>query len=990
MNSRSFYKVAGGVCVVLALGGAACAHTLSANFDCGKFGGDIESGAATLTSLTLAKNVDRVAANLPIVEGRDGRTVLPKGTKVDRTEIRDGWLNIWVTFPTGVTEGSLDRNLTYQGGEILRHFFGEAGNLVGHRTYGRLSGQTDYKSIEAFIKDDSSERNKRIQAAQDYFEPNGPGPQPDPDYDAWYAKLRSGEADIAKDNVAGQGPSASSGMSTGALAGRIIFTYGGHGRTWDGTLTDTLHPNGQWRWQRGFVNNMCEDFGNVDGADAFAAYCFNAGATVVPFRPLGYQNNEVVVDNTSAGFSTIGTWTNSSNTRYYGPGSPPYVFADTANSETATASFTPNIPAAGYYPVYTWANYGSDRVPGQLYRIKSTGGESQVRIDHRRVGCGWMYLGTYYFNAGSNAATGSVIVSNLNPPSVPPGSYVAIADAIRFGNGMGDANNGGGISGYSRREESTVYWIQNGMGNGGDNTIWQNSNSSDDENLSWSAPPEMAGQMYRVHSDTTAADKRYALYLGWHSNASGGSARGSVGLITGSPTTNQAWWAAKVSDEVDAASLEEDANWEFTWNDRASSTYTDAYGEITNSYFGSKMDATIIEVAYHDNSSDAALLRDPKVRNVHGRAAYHAAVQYFSNFRGGPLAYLPEPPVRFRAVNNGTGGVALSWQPGPTGGTKGQLATAYRVYQSPDGLGFDGGTAVAGTAYTVTGLTAGQTYYFRVAGTNLGGESFPTDTLAVRVKASGTPKILIVDGYDRLDRRNNVPRGLSSTVEQLILERNNSFNYTRQHAAAIANYGMTFDSCDNESVINSDINLTNYEVLVWIAGEESTADDTFNATERTKVAAFLNAGSKKMFVSGAEIGYELVGTAVDTSFYNNSLAAGYAGDDGGSYQATGVAGTIFAGLTMDFSPSATVYDADYPDQLSAFGGSVVAANYSGGGSGGAAIQFSGGSPARRVVNLGFPFECIGLSTTRNSVMSAALTFFGVTETTSGIDDWKMY
>ena len=70
-------------------------------------------------------------------------------------------------------------------------------------------------------------------------------------------------------------------------------TYGGHGRTWDGTLNT-------WRWQRSLVNSMLEDFGNVDGADPFAAYCFNAGATVVPFRPIGYQNNEVIVDNSAA------------------------------------------------------------------------------------------------------------------------------------------------------------------------------------------------------------------------------------------------------------------------------------------------------------------------------------------------------------------------------------------------------------------------------------------------------------------------------------------------------------------------------------------------------------------------------------------------------------------------------------------------------------------------------------------------------------------
>lgn len=961
---------------------AASAHagTISSNFDCAAYGLDLAAPVLFREAPTTAGKIAMVAAKLPVIEGRDGRTILPRGTSIDEVAIQDGWLHLRITFPAGTEEGSLDRLLTYQGGEILRHYFADSEGLVGCRVHARAAGEQAYRSIEEFLEVDP----KATDAADDNFhEPDGPGPTPDPDYPAWYAQLRAlAEAERTGRNVPGQSSISGSGMPTGALAGRIIFTYGGHGRTWDGTFG----TSGGWRFQRGYTNNMMEDFGNVDGSDAYAYHCFNAGATVVSFRPIGYQNNEVVIDNTSAVFS--GTWSNSSATRYYGSGSPPYRYASTGTSETATATYTPNIPAAGYYPVYTWVNNGTDRVPGQLYRIKSTGGESQVRINHRLVGRGWVYLGTYYFNAGSNAATGSVVISNLNPPAYATVN-VAIADAIRFGNGMGDVDNGGGISNYSRREESTVYWIQNGFGNGGDDSIWDNPDTSDDENLSWSAPPRMAAQMLTA----TFGD---GLYLGWHSNASGGSARGSVGLITSSDTANQAWWAAKVCDELDAASVEEDANWAAAWNDRSSSTYTDGYGEITNSYLNSEMDATIIEVAYHDNATDAALLRDPKVRHVHGRAAYHAAVQYFGNFEGGTVAYLPEPPVRFRAVNDGSFGATLSWQPGPTGGTRGQAATGYRVYRSTDGLGFDGGTAVAGTSHTVTGLTPGQTYYFRVTGTNAGGESFASDTLAVRVPVSGLPKVMIVNAYDRIDRFNNIPRaGMAQTVEQIIHERNNSYNYVRPHAAALAANGFSFDSCDNEALINSDVNLNAYEAVVWIAGEESSTDDTFNATERAKITSFVTAGNKKLFISGAEIGYELDFQAVDAGFYNSILAANYAGDDGGSYQATGVAGTALAGLVMNFPASATVYDADYPDVLNLTGapsGAVICANYTGGGAGGAAVEYNGGSPNRRILHLGFPFECIDSAATRNAIFAATFTtFFGMSESTaSDVDDWSMY
>jgi hypothetical protein len=83
-----------------------------------------------------------------------------------------------------------------------------------------------------------------------------------------------------------------------------------------------------------------------------------------------------------------------------------------------------------------------------------TGGETRYRIPHYLVGNGWVHLGEYYFNAGSNAANGSAVISNLR--SSTNGSVV-IADAIRFGNGMGSVDRGSGVSGYPREEESCRY-----------------------------------------------------------------------------------------------------------------------------------------------------------------------------------------------------------------------------------------------------------------------------------------------------------------------------------------------------------------------------------------------------------------------------------------------------------------------------------------------------------------------------------------------------
>ena len=88
-------------------------------------------------------------------------------------------------------------------------------------------------------------------------------------------------------------------------------------------------------------------YGNLDQLNFFAAYCFNAGATVVSFRPLGHQTNEVILDNDDAAVTYTGTWSDSSSTYYWGnPGDVPYRFSALNATETATATYTPTIPVA--------------------------------------------------------------------------------------------------------------------------------------------------------------------------------------------------------------------------------------------------------------------------------------------------------------------------------------------------------------------------------------------------------------------------------------------------------------------------------------------------------------------------------------------------------------------------------------------------------------------------------------------------------------------
>src|SRR3954469_14894638 len=123
---------------------------------------------------------------------------------------------------------------------------------------------------------------------------------------------------------------------TGALSGKIVYTVGGHG------ITADYPGTGAWATQRGDNNDLVEDFGNQDQLTYYVNYLFNAGATVVPLRPVGNQPNEVVLDNNSAVFT--GSWSSSNVQPYFGSGHDAIGFktAQSSASETATAKYTPN------------------------------------------------------------------------------------------------------------------------------------------------------------------------------------------------------------------------------------------------------------------------------------------------------------------------------------------------------------------------------------------------------------------------------------------------------------------------------------------------------------------------------------------------------------------------------------------------------------------------------------------------------------------------
>jgi len=765
----------------------------------------------------------------------------------------------------------------------------------------------------------------------------------------------------------------------GGLSDIIVYTSGGHGVTGD---------TGSWVFGRGLGNGVVEDVGNADQLSMFVEYCFKAGATVVPMRPVGNQTNEVVLDNTNAASVTWGgSWNDSTSPTFYGDvGATPYRYAYiNATTTTAWAVYRPTIPVAGFYPVYAWSRSGLDRVK-QLYRVYHSGGVTDVHVNHRRVGLGWVWLGFYYFEAGTN---GSVNISNY-APGYDPGNDVVIADAIRFGNGMGDIDRGSGVSGLPRKMEGSRYWVQAMTGQGMSSSLYDNPSLSDvSDNVG--APPRMAAEMNR-ESDGGFFDR---IYLGFHSNAHSGTSRGPLGLYDtrGSTTkiNRQKDYGTLVADE-----LENDLGYgdNGVWfpdgfYNSGGNLYGSAYGELYGTV-NAEMNSTIIEVAFHDNADDANLLKDPVARRVMAMASYQAIVKHLTTNNPAVVSpiLLPDPPTEVCVANNGTGILTLKWSAPVTNSAGGDAATGYTVYRSTNGYGFGNPVAVSGeatTTLTLTNLPEDTVYYFQVCATNIGGESLASKTVGARVSPAGQAPHLVVNGFERNERRLSPTRyyanGVNGQVTRVIPREINAQDYVIQYAQAIEADGRYFDSCDSAAVAAGDVDLTDYFAAYWILGRESSANETFSSTEQTLVSAFL-AASNCLFVSGTEIGWDLdhLGSAADKAFCTNQLKTAYSVDDAGTGQVTAKSTGFFSGLgtfSFDYSGTGSLYRASYPDVLLVAG---VPASASilvyGSAESGTSIAGVGYSNTSKQVVLGFPFETILDSGTRDSLMAQTLGFFG--------------
>lgn len=773
---------------------------------------------------------------------------------------------------------------------------------------------------------------------------------------------------------------------TGAFSGKIIYLLAGHGWSHD-------FKNQSWYSQRGAVLKMIEDLGTIDQANIFADQLYNAGATIVPMRPLGHQDIERVIDNEHpVQVELYGPWQTSSSTVYFGPKNArvPYVFARASMTESAVARFRPPIPTAGEYPVYGWARDGADRA-NQLFRVVHAGGTTEVRVPFTMVGKGWVWLGNYWLDAGTN---GYVEVSNkVEDPYQGDGSRVVIADAVRFGNGRGDVNRGGGISQYNRMDEGNTYWIQRSLPQSVDPSIYR------DLRADGSSTVQAAIQTSAYMNRETEGSFYDRLYWSFHSNATNSRNRGAVGLHNKDVGQRPPYQMELAQITGQRLNEEMTSRTGGLWPARARHIVGHInFGELRRDRILNEMSATIMESAFHDNAEDVDILlradmrRDMARSNVRGILDWYAAINPSEPQRD----MTPAAPSLTSVVADTTNSLRVTWTAPTHDDVRGPAPTRYNIDfgTHPRALTHRRSLPAPATSAVLHGIIGTTATFVRVSAANGSGETPSENTLAAALPAPidvastapiYTQRALVITAFDSRDRSLNVLQTLVRptsgersdlpTVERVWPDFINDKNQLAYIATALTSNSVAFDATTPDAIPDSAA-LKNYTHILYLAGRQPAAFDRLTTSTADALSAFVQRGGN-LIVSGASPLEAAVSSPALRTFATRTLGTQL---DNITTAASGLQST-------KLSPAASLDLPGYPDGPNHIRAAALAVptstktrvllQYDGPAIPRsqpliAATLHNSGTSAGRVITCGFPIENIASESDRSTIIRTLL------------------
>jgi hypothetical protein len=561
-------------------------------------------------------------------------------------------------------------------------------------------------------------------------------------------------------------------QAPGGLQDRHVALWHSHGWYYDQGM-------GRWRWQRPRLFNTAEDLLPMAFVLPYITPMLEAaGASVWLPRERDIQHHMVILDNDDS--DRLGTYIESQSRGgvQWSQGETPgfsqnrlplidqvnpfttgtFRHTKTDTLQSATITWTPEIPETGEYAVYISYASVEGSTSDARYTVFHTGGSTHFSVNQQLAGGTWIYLGHFRFLQGQNTLGGSVQLSN---ESDDPGKKLT-ADAVRFGGGMGVNIRAGRTSARPRFTEAARYNLQfSGMP---DSLTWklnENNDYTDDFQSRGEWVNYLRGTPFGPNRDRSAGfGIPIEASIAFHTDA--GVTRdnrivGTLSIYSLLDSNNDPIFPDGMSrlanrDFTDIMQTEIvsdiQATLDTSWTRRA----------LRNARYSESLrpnvPSTLLELLSHQNFRDMQYAMDPHFRFLVSRSIYKSVVKFVANQHGFDYVIQPLPVTHMHTRFEGTG-VRISWQPQTDPLEPTANADKYILYTRLDDGGFDNGKSVDSTSILIQNLTPGTIYSFKVRAANAGGVSFPSEVVSVMrpvVPQQGTvpPTVLIINGFTRV------------------------------------------------------------------------------------------------------------------------------------------------------------------------------------------------------------------------------------------------
>lgn len=710
-----------------------------------------------------------------------------------------------------------------------------------------------------------------------------------------------------------------------------------------------------------------------------------------------------------------------------------------SENPSATAKWNADIPEDGTYAVYVAYTTQPNSTTAANYRVNAANGTHKFTVNQKMGGGTWIYLGHFPLEAGRQTVVeldnaGSDTRSVVSADAVKIGGGMGnVARIVKTPKDSIDYNYT--LSGYPRFVEGARYFLQWA---GAPDSVFTPTNQENDYTddyrsrglwVNWltggsSMLPDREGLnipvdlSFAFHSDagTTMNDSIIGT-LGIYCTAGDTLGNGSNRLASRDLTN-------LVMDEIVG---DVRASFEPNWTRR---------GMWDRSYYEARVPevpAMLLELLSHQNFADMAYGLDPTFRFTVSRAVYKGMLRFLAQRDGREYVVTPLPVRSFAITSSGRDKYRLSWAERVDSLEETATPTYYIVEERTAAGGYRRIGTTESTHYDLT-ITDSDIHSYRIVAANRGGVAFPSEVLSLCNKPGKT--VTIVNGFtrvsapDRFDsgdiagfydvRDHGVPymQDMSFIGSQFEFRRDipwmdddaagfgasradyedkvvagNTFDYPYIHGQAIATAGYGFVSTSVEAFVEAtdtpamvDLILGKQKEYKTGTGSYGTHFKAFPGELQNRMADLAGKGTA-FFVSGSYVAtdiwdnpYSDEATAeADKAFARSVLGfnwrVGQASVEGEAYEvdsrfrAFNRGNYEFANTLNDEMYAVESPDSFYPADPET-GATILRYTENNLVAGTAMV-----APTHRAVVIGFPFETIKDTDSRNALMDQILAFF---------------